>query len=211
MFDQWWTQFELNGLLFNTQIFYFWSPILSTVHPLSEWAHHSGLQYLNFHFRLLCWDHCLFKMKWESQKNWWWFIRTSSTIANGSKSHSPMFLYDFPVRDNNNNVSKTVASSKQGSHLNVDMCNEMITWTIHHSNFRMSRQCADYLPVLSWLIVASIKNGSKPHSPKVPVWFWEDNINVSKSVATIKASPATHVPQTDNINNLYSSFTLQST
>ena len=85
-------------------LFYFWSPILSTEHPLSEWAH-SGLQYLNFHFRKLCVDHCIFKMKWESKRNWWCFIRTS-TIANGSKSHSPMFLYDFPVRDSNNNVSK---------------------------------------------------------------------------------------------------------
>ena len=152
-------------------------------------------------------------MKWESKRNWWCFIRTS-TIANGSKSHSPMFLYYFTVRDNNNNVSKTVASSKQGSHLNEEMCNETITWTIHHSNFRMSRQwCAYYLPVLSWLIVASIKNGSKPHSPRF-LYDFEEIISMLAKVslvATIKASPATHVPRTDDINNLYSSFTFQST
>ena len=59
---------------------------------------------------------------------------SNQTIVNGSKSHSPMFLYDFPVRDNNNNVSKTVASSKLSSHLNRDMCNETITLTMncHH-------------------------------------------------------------------------------
>ena len=147
-------------------------------------------------------------MKWESKRNWWYFIRIS-TIANGSKSHSPMFLYDIPVRDNNNNVSKTFASSMQGSHLNEDMCNETITWTIHHSNFRTSRQCSYYLPVLSWLIVASIKNGSKPHSPRF-LYDFEEIISMlaSKSVATIKASPATDVPPTDDINNVYN-FTFQ--
>ena len=136
---------RIKWMLFNTQILYFWSPILSTVHPLSERAD-SGLQHLNFHFRYLCLDHCLLKMKWESIRNWWCFIR-SSTIANCSKSNSLMFLYNFPVRDNNNNVSKTVTSSEQDSHLNEDMCNKTITWTIHHSNFHMSRQLAFYFPV----------------------------------------------------------------
>jgi len=124
-------------------------------------------------------------MKWENKRNWWCFIRTS-TIANGSKSHSPMFFYDFPVRDNNNNVSKTVASSKQGGHLNEDMCNETITWTIHHSNFRMSRQCAYNLPVLSWLIVASIKNGSKPHSPRFLYDFEEITSMLAKVLQRLK-------------------------